>query len=143
MNQAYPRWIKSSLLVHFDARKQGLDIFTQTQERPTTDSFEIRSDVTYAEVTATQIEVFVDVTLIVVTIKSDSDIYKHDQNVGIGLAAMTNAILVKSFPETPDALLFCLQRINEIDILEYGEMNMGKRVVYSGLTTKYQATIEV
>ena len=96
MKQYLPRWIKASVYKHFDDRKQGVPLFLEGDKRSTNEKqayAELRMDGPFfKKLTAIEWNVYIEVNVLVQTIRKREKLYTNSTNSGIIAEAFTDHI---------------------------------------------------
>jgi hypothetical protein len=113
MHSDWTRWIRASVINHFDAARQNVYMYVEGRDRlpqePQT-RFELRIDGPNGkELSANYWQVYIEVNLLISVVRSESDAYATERLIGIGQAAFTRTIVAKKYGNTtPAEHLGCL-----------------------------------
>lgn len=119
VNANWPRWIFASVSKHFDARRQGLNLFIEGQHRDTSDAgayIELRIDgPEFREDSKGYWRVFSEINVLVSTPLDDTNFHLHQVNIGIVAAAFTTINIYKYGTGVLDdqSLLGCYQLVHD------------------------------
>lgn len=138
MREHWPRWIKSSLCVYFKAKVDGTSFILEEEQVTTTPRVELRVEgPRYQDHTATDTEIEFDISLLVLTVRSNTDIYNHDRLVGAVAKAMSTSIIM-----TGDGNYFgCAQRDGDIRIIPWGELDKAPEILQTTIEATYKITL--
>jgi len=140
----WQRWIKSSIAKHFDTNKSTLYLQVDGFYRPPTEAserMELRIDQDYDEQSEDQWEVMVYINVLITTIKTFSDEYKLERNIGIVMDALTKSIQVQKYGDD-DSYFGCLQRSRDkITVTNFGCIEKTTDVLQTTVEADYRLFI--
>lgn len=149
----WTRWVTASIAKHFfDTKESAVEFFLEGSLRQDADSIatdlmEVRIDGPHMiEISAGCWKLEVNIGILVVTVTSDSDLYKHHVNIGNILDDYVGTINVHKYGtgvDDDDSLAFCLQRQGDIVTRHFGQPDQAKRLQQSSVEGDYFVTLNV
>lgn len=149
----WTRWVTSSIAKHFfDTKESNIEFYLegtlkQDADSIATDLIEVRIDGPHmVEVSASCWKLEVNIGILVVTLTVDSDLYKHQVNIGNLLDDYVGQLNVYKYGtggDDDDSLAFCMQRQGDIVTRHFGQPDQAKRLQQSSVEGDYFVTLNV
>lgn len=149
----WPRWTTASIARHFFVTKESdVEFYLEGTlrmdvESIATDLMELRIDGPHMRQTSAGVWVLeVSIGILMVTVMSDNDMYKHLVNVGNIADDMLNTIEVYKYGSGGDddgSLAWCITREGEILIRHFGQPDDAKLLQQSSVEGTYLVTLQV
>ena len=149
----WTRWVAASISKHFfDTKESSVEFYLEGSLRQDADSIatdlmEVRIDGPHmVEISAGCWKLEVNIGILVVTVTSDSDLYKHHVNIGNIIDDYVGVINVYKYgngADDDDSLAFCLQRAGDIVTRHFGQPDQAKRLQQSSVEGDYFVTLNV
>jgi len=113
MHSDWTRWIRSSVIKHFEAARQGVHMYVEGRDRLSEEPktrLELRIDGPNGkELSANYWQLYIEVNILISVVRSESDAYAAERVIGIAQSAFTRTIVAKTYGETtPAEYLGCL-----------------------------------
>jgi hypothetical protein len=145
INQNWLRWITHSVNKHFVDNKGSLNALTEQEsleeKNAVANQIEIRIlDPAFVELGKTAAEGSLLINILVQTVKSETTLYKHEQNIGEAVAAFALCIpILKKGTEAGDdgASIGNLQRGNSMEIRHFGQPEADVPLLQSTVESRY------
>lgn len=150
MNSNWCRWIKASCIKHFsDSLSSYIPLFVEGTDRRTESEqsyCEFRIDGPHAsELSRDFWELDIVINILVVTIRTDGNIYQHETNVGVVFDAFINGITVKRYgPDSmidDQSILGCLNKREKIIVSNFGQVQNDMRMIQSTVEARYRLNL--
>lgn len=155
MNHNWPRWLRASSAQWFKAKiLPTLPFFLEGGDRRTEELreyVEFRLDGPYAkELNKGFWQLDVEINVLVVTSRDDSDVYEHDRNVGSACAAFTKGVPIWKLGDGEDddplELLGCMVLIpldkERIIVSNFGQIAPDTRMMQSTVEAHYRLQLK-
>ena len=149
----WTRWVAASISKHFfDTKESSVEFYLEGSLRQDADSIatdlmEVRIDGPHmVEVSAGCWKLEVNIGILIVTVTSDSDLYKHHVNIGNIIDDYVGTINVYKYgtgDDDDDTLAFCMQRQGDIVTRHFGQPDQAKRLQQSSVEGDYFVTLQV
>lgn len=153
MDRNIPRWIKSSVVKWFSDQLSN-DVYFHLEgcDRRTDDRrqyVEFRLDGPYSrELSNNYWEFDIEINILVVTVRNQTDIYEHDRSIGLVCSAFVPGIPVWKYGDTsdddPTVQVGCLRVIpkNElIRVTNFGQVRNDSRLLQSTVEASYKLNL--
>jgi hypothetical protein len=155
VNKEWPRWIFASICKHFDARKQGISMYVEGQLRLVDDLqefFELRIDgPNLTEVSHKYWKLYLEVNVLIQSIKDDADFHRDQRLCGIIASAFTDIPLFKYGGSSVDdgtESLGCLTLLQDarskekITISHFGQIEPNTNLIQSTVEGHYEMFLD-
>lgn len=145
----WTRWIIASVAKHFDQRRRNLPMFLEGEDHLATakELIEVRVDGPYIrEPSAGFFDITIEVNVLIITSKSDIDLFSHYRNVGtINQAFMAPISVFKLGLGIDDdqSLLGCLTLVRSVDqrealrVSHFGQVDVNTPLMRSSIEGHY------
>ena len=155
MDKNIPRWIKSSVVKWFSDQFSNNDLYFYLEgcDRRTDTKrqyVEFRLDGPYSrELSHNYWEFAIDIDILIVTIRNETDIYEHDRGIGLVCAAFVPGIPVWKYGDTsdddPTVQVGCLRVIpkdqGRIVVTNFGQVRNDSRLLQSTVEAYYKLNL--
>ncbi len=149
----WTRWTTASIAKHFNDTKEGAVEFylegtiRMDADSIATDLMELRIDGPHmTEVSAACWKLEVNIGILMITVKVDGDLYKHQVNLGNILDDMVGTINVYKYGtgvDDDDSLAFCLDRKGEVLTRHFGQPVAARVLQQASVEGNYFCILQV
>ena len=149
----WARWTVASITKHFvDTKESGVEFYLegtlrQDADSIATDLMELRIDGPHmTEVSAGCWKIEVNIGILMVTVMSDTDLYKHLKNIGNIFDDMLGVISVYKYGtggDDDDTLAFCINRQGEVSTRHFGQPDRKKQLQQSSVEGNYFQFVQI
>lgn len=148
MNESWPKWVKASIAKYFSSGLPTEKFLLEGDDATLTDDlprYELRingPDINKLSKNTFKLEV--GINILVVSLKSKEDLYKHEKQVGKALVLFTSNLPLYKYGDAAEdtgAFWACLSAVSEINVINGGESTGTPVVVQSAIECQYKVTL--
>ena len=119
MNISWPRWIKASIRQHVKTILGECTLIVEGQERKETEPltrFELRIDGPDIDsVSQGESDLRIYINILIMTEKSSTNIYTHEDAIGLALSSLTGSIRIKRYGDD-SVQIGCMEKLTPLTV---------------------------